>query len=313
MQAYLQLVQKVLALGEQRPNRTEVEGTGLFGDSLAYDLREGFPLPTTKSVNFKAVMAELRGFLAGATSAAAFRQFGTKIWDANANETPSWVQNPHRKGEDDLGKIYGYQWRKMDSIKIVQNVTPNDMLAGTDLIKRGYRVINIFEAGGVSQFVMQKSIDQMQELIDGIKANPYGRRHIVTAWNPNDLMEMALPPCHSFFQCYVTTDGYLDLQMYQRSADLFLGVPFNIASYAALLMILAELTGLKPRMLKLVFGDLHIYDNHRDQCETQLMRMPRELPEATICMLDSLDTIPEDAIQIHGYEPDAAIPAPMAK
>lgn len=278
MKIYQEMLSYVLACGERRINRTGIDTLGVFGAVFEHDCRTGFPLLTTKRVPFKAVIAELCGFLEGATSAARFRELGTKIWDQNANENKAWLANPNRKGEDDLGRIYGAQWRSW------------------------------FADGGSSIF----AIDQIQNLIDGLINDPQSRRHIVTAWNPGEVGKMALPPCHILFQCNVTNDNHLDLMMYQRSADLFLGVPFNIASYAALLHFLAHCAQLRPGKLHIVFGDLHIYENHIEQCSLQVSREPRILPELTIAPRFALHNICPEAFQLHGYDPHDAIKADMA-
>lgn len=274
MKSLLDLYSKTLGTGEARPDRTGTGVVGRFATLLEHDLRDGFPATTTKKLNYRAVFAELAGFIEGATSAARFRQLGTKIWDQNANENEAWLRNPVRKGEDDLGRVYGAQWR-------------------------------FWKGEGVE-------VDQLQELIDSINNDPYGRRHLVTAWNPAENKNMALPPCHILFQCYVSNDGHLDMLMYMRSVDLFLGLPFNIASYAALLHLIAKLTNKKPRRLTQVLGDYHIYANHVEQVKLQIEREPLALPELTIANITSLDQVTPETFQLHGYEHHPPIAAPMA-
>ena len=284
MKTYLDLIEKVLSEGEFRQNRTGTPSFSLFGEHFKHDLRSGFPLLTTKHVPFKSIIGELVGFIEGATTAARFRELGCNVWNQNANENQAWLANPYRKGEDDLGPIYGAQWRKWKGSAFISN----------------------------HGSLVYPCIDQLQNLIDSINTDPFGRRHIVSAWNPAVMDRVALPACHVFFQCYVSRDGHIDMQMYQRSADLFLGVPFNIASYSALLTLIGAMTGLQPRMLHISFGDLHIYENHFDQCMLQVGREPRRLPELTIASKFHFDNLVPDAFQLHGYDPHPAIKAPMA-
>lgn len=279
MEQYTKLLADTLYTGEERNDRTGVGTIGTFSRSLSFDLRDGYPLVTTKKVNYRAVFAELAGFIEGATSAARFRELGTKIWDQNANENEAWLSNPYRRGTDDLGPIYGAQWR--------------NWIANDD--GRTYSVI-----------------DQLQNLIDGILADPYDRAHIVSGWNPAVHDRVALRPCHVMFQCYVGNEGFLDMAVVMRSVDLFLGLPFNIASYAALLHLIAKLTNLKPRHLTYQLGDCHIYKNHVDQVVEQIARKPMALPELTVANIADLSEVTPDIFQVHGYESHPAIFAPMA-
>ena len=314
---YLQLLERTLIGGELRPNRTATPVKGSFGAVLEHDMRRGFPLLTTKSVKFDKVMAELCGFIAGATNAGDFREFGTKIWDANANENEEWLKNPHRAGTDHLGLIYGHQWRKQDSVKLVRYDEPNFSDRIDAYIDAGYQFQGSYTApddstrGAGITAVLYKRIDQLQELIDLMKRAPFSRRPIVNAWNPGDLGEMALPPCHMMFQCYARGE-FIDMQMYQRSADLFLGVPYNIASYAALLSALGMLTGRRPGRLRLVLGDVHVYANHVAQAKTQLDRQPRQLPTLKIKFETSIDALTPQHFVLEGYTPYGPLPAPMA-
>ena len=214
MKEYLNLIEHVLENGEEKTDRTGTGTLSTFGTQSRYDLREGFPLVTTKKVYFDSLLKELLWFIRGATNIN--DNLNTKIWDAWANK------------DGELGPIYGYQWRYWE--KFEPNTEGN----------------------------LEKShIDQLTQLIDGLKNNPDSRRHIVTAWNVADIDRMALPPCHTFFQCYVC-NGHLDLQLYQRSADVAVGVPFNIASYALLCMMIAQECNLKPRYFIHSIGDAFI-------------------------------------------------------
>lgn len=248
MKAYLDLLRHVLDHGETRSDRTSTGTLSVFGAQTRYDLREGFPLLTTKKVLFPAVVRELLWFLRGSTNINDDLSQHTPIWDAWADEG----------GE--LGPIYGYQWRNW---------------------------------GGTG-------IDQIQRVIDTIRTDPHSRRLMVSAWNVSDLDKMALPPCHTFFQFYVCNDE-LDCQLYQRSADLALGVPFNIASYALLLTLIAQECRLKARYLIHTLGDAHIYLNHIDGVKEQLTRTPFTPPSLRVAA-KPLDTIQYDDIELLNYQ-----------
>ncbi len=230
MKQYLDLVKDVLE-GEVRTDRTGVGTISVFGRQLRFDLREGFPLVTTKKVHLKSIIHELLWFLRGETSIKSLKEVGVSIWDEWADEN----------GE--LGPVYGKQWRSWEG-------------------PRG-------------------KVDQIERLIHGIKTNPDSRRHVVISFNPADLPEVAPPACHTLFQFYVSGDE-LSLQLYQRSADLMLGVPFNIASYSLFLMMVAQVCGLKPKEFVHTFGDVHIYQNHIEGAKLQLSREPKALPKMTI-------------------------------
>jgi thymidylate synthase len=248
MNAYLDLIRHVLEHGEARTDRTGTGTLSMFGMQTRYDLRQGFPLLTTKKVLFSAVVHELLWFLRGSTN----------INDNLTQHTPIWDAWADANGE--LGPIYGYQWRNW---------------------------------GG-------SGIDQIQRVIDMILSDPHSRRLIVNAWNVSDLDKMALPPCHTFFQFYVC-NGELDCQLYQRSADLALGVPFNIASYALLLMLIAKECHVKPRYLVHTFGDAHIYLNHVEGLKEQLSRSPYPLPSVRIAP-KPLSEIQYEDIELLDYQ-----------
>lgn len=253
MQQYLNLVEEVLANGVKKNDRTGTGTISIFGAQRKYDLREGFPLLTTKKVRYDGVLYELLWFLRGSTNINDDLKQHTPIWNAWADET----------GE--LGPIYGYQWRKWNKFTPVATAPEGGQLNNnTSFITKN------------PVLCAKSSIDQIQEAIDTIKKNPDSRRIIVSAWNVADLEEMKLPPCHLLFQFYVVS-GRLDLQLYQRSADIALGVPFNIASYATLLMMVAQECGLKPGIFTHTLGDAHIYLNHIEGIKQQLERKPYPL------------------------------------
>lgn len=238
MQVYLDLMKEILENGNDRNDRTGVGTRSLFGRQMVFKMNEGFPAVTTKKLAFKAVKTELLWFLAGKHDLEFLHENNCHIWDANAG-ADYW--KPKAKYKGDLGRVYGVQWRDWTG------------------------------ASG-------KKVDQISEVIARIKKNPTDRRLIVSAWNPAELDEMALPPCHIMFQFYVNNKK-LSLKMYQRSADMFLGVPFNIASYALLLNMIAQVTNLKADELIMTFGDAHIYNNHFGQVKEQLSRKPYPLPK----------------------------------
>jgi thymidylate synthase len=229
MQQYHQLMQTVLDNGTFKNDRTGTGTYSVFGYQMRFDLREGFPMVTTKKVHLRSIIHELLWFLKGETNIKYLKDNGVSIWNEWADEN----------GE--LGPVYGHQWRSWPA-----------------------------RDGG--------TIDQITNLIEMIKKNPDSRRLIVTAWNPADVDQMALPPCHSLFQFYVA-DGRLSCQLYQRSADIFLGVPFNIASYALLTLMVAQVCGLQPGDFVHTFGDAHLYANHIEQTKLQLSREFKPLPQ----------------------------------
>ncbi len=241
MYQYLSLIQEVLEKGEQKNDRTGTGTISLFGVQRKYDLREGFPLLTTKKVLFSAVVRELLWFLKGSTN----------IYDGLAQHTPIWNAWADENGE--LGPIYGYQWRKWEK----------------------------FEWDEHTKIYQKFHIDQIQKAIDSIKYDPDSRRNIVSAWNVADVPRMKLPPCHLLYQFYVV-NGRLDCQLYQRSADLALGVPFNIASYATLMHMIAQECLLIPGVFTHTLGDAHIYLNHVDGLKEQLTRNPKSLPTLSV-------------------------------
>ena len=269
MKQYLDMVRFVLENGEEKTDRTGTGTKSIFGYQAKYDLREGFPLLTTKKVLFKAVVRELLWFLQGSTNINEGLKEHTPIWNAWADE------------DGELGPIYGYQWRKWERF-----------------------------AKDESGHYRKEHVDQISHAIDLIKNNPDSRRIIVNAWNVADIPRMALPPCHAFFQFYVA-NGRLDCQLYQRSADIALGVPFNIASYALLLAMIANECDLTPGVFVHTLGDAHIYLNHIDGVTEQLKREPKSLPQLKIANKSLFDMTFED-IELVNYEHDAFIKFPIA-
>lgn len=285
------LMCEVLERGEPRADRTGVGTLATFGARAEWDLREGFPACTTKKLYYGQVRAELAGLLLGAESLQDFNRLGCTIWDANGSD-PRWVERQRFPG--DVGRIYGSQWRRWRSVGYGRG--PDN--------PQGYI-----------------EVDQLKRCVDGIRADPHGRRHLVSAWNPGELDLMCLPPCHVMFQFFASDQtmydlghgprGSLDLQFHMRSLDLFIGCPFDVASYATILHLVARHVGRAPRRLVMTVGDCHIYNNHRAQAEEALRRQPRRLP--TLELSDSASPfgfMPEDA-RLIGYDPHPPIAAPM--
>ncbi len=272
MKQYLDALRYVLDHGVDKPNRTGVDTRSVFGMQMRFNLADGFPAVTTKKLAFNSVKAELLWLLSGSSDVKKLQELGSHIWDANA-EAPYW--KPKARFEGDLGRVYGVQWRSWR--------TPDG-----------------------------REIDQLAEAIERIKTSPHDRRIIVTAWNPGELGEMALPPCHAFFQFYVA-GGKLSLQMYQRSCDMFLGVPFNIASYALLLSMVAQVVGLTVGEFVHTLGDAHIYRNHFNQVREQLARTPYSLPHLQLNTdVKNIDDFTMDDIALVGYTSHPSIKAAMA-
>jgi len=272
---YLRVLDKLLKDGVYREGRNGAT-LGLFGEQLRFDLSEGFPLLTTKKLHWKSILVELLWFIRGDTNIKFLHDYGVTIWD-------EWAD-----ANGDLGPVYGKQWRAWET----NEHNPEMDVAGA---VHGYNTIKI---------------DQLQNVIDGLKKDPHGRRHIVSAWNPAEIESMALPPCHCMFQFNVA-DGKLNCMLTQRSADWFLGVPFNVASYALLTMLVAKEVGLEPGEFIHSFGDLHLYTNHVEQAREQLSRQPRALPRVWIADKPIFDLLPHD-FNLLDYDPHPAIKAEVS-
>jgi thymidylate synthase len=320
VKGYLELLRTVLDEGAWQENRTGIRTKAISGAMLKFDLAAGFPAVTTKRLAFKSAMGELCGFLRGATSAAEFRALGCKVWDANANENAHWLASPYRQGADDLGPVYGAQWRRWPAIKRL----PADAHAALAQAARdGYRPLADVPGQGVT--LLERQIDQVRDCLDRIHARPNDRRILFHAWNPAQLDEMALPPCHLLYQFNVNTAGQeLSLCLYQRSVDSFLGLPWNLAEGAALLCLFARLTGYAPRWLTWFGADVHIYETHLPAVAEQLERAPHPLP--TLAIADRvpayaqtgryapqwLEQVRPEDFQLVGYQHHPPISAEMA-
>jgi thymidylate synthase len=293
MREYHDALREVLNRGSDRTDRTGVGTRSLFGLQTRYNIRGHFPAVTTKRLAWRAVVSELLWFIEGSGDERRLAEIlhGTRdpekktIWTANA-QADYWA--PKAQYEGDLGRVYGVQWRTWRKF--------NNMSWEDDLQVGHY-----------------ETVDQLQTLIDGIKRDPFGRRHILTAWNPGELDQMALPPCHVLSQFYVSDDGELSCQLYQRSADLFLGVPFNIASYSLLTYMIAQVCDLTPGTFVHTIGDAHIYLNHLDAVREQLSRTPLGLPVLRLDpTIGDINKFTMDDIFLENYESHPPIKAPMA-
>ena len=273
MQQYLDLLRKIKRTGNLKKDRTGTGTLSMFGYQMRFDLSNGFPMVTTKKLHLKSIIYELLWFLKGDTNITYLKDNGVRIWNEWANEN------------GDLGPIYGFQWRNWNN----------------------------------------EGIDQIKGVINSLKTNPNSRRLLVTAWNPSVLPDdnqsffkniqngkAALPPCHAFFQFYVT-NSKLSCQLYQRSADVFLGVPFNIASYSLLTIMIAQVCGLEIGEFIHTFGDVHIYSNHLDQVNLQLKRKPKTLPKIKInTAIDDIFKFTFEDFELVDYDPHPAIKAPVS-
>nr|WP_289056724.1 thymidylate synthase [uncultured Psychrobacter sp.] len=278
-QAYLDLLRHVMSKGSEKGDRTGTGTLSHFGAQMRFDLTDGFPLLTTKKVHFKSIVYELLWFLSGSTHVDYLQENGVRIWNewATAEQTARF-----NRPVGDLGPVYGHQWRNYGATKDENGRYNND------------------------------GVDQIAQVVKQIKTNPNSRRLIVSGWNPGEAEQVALPPCHTLFQFFVA-DNKLSCQLYQRSADLFLGVPFNIASYALLTHMIAQVCGLGVGEFIWTGGDCHIYQNHREQVELQLTRECYTLPTLTLNPdVDDIFAFRFEDISVNGYASHPAIKAKVA-
>lgn len=283
---YLHLLNHIVSLGKVRGDRTGTGTKGIFGAQMRFDLTNTFPLLTTKKMFFRGIKEELLWMLRGETNAKSLQDKGVHIWDEWATKEKCAIF--HRE-EGDLGPVYGHQWRNFGGTEKWDPV-------------QGRTTGEYYNDGW----------DQINWVLQEIKKNPNSRRLIVSGWNPAESTQVALPPCHTLFQFYVQ-DGFLDCQLYQRSGDMFLGVPFNIASYSLLTCLMARHCGLKPGTFVHTLGDAHIYLNHIDQVKEQLSRTPYSGPRLKLPeKVESLFTIDADSIIIEEYSSWPAIVGQVA-
>ena len=309
---YLDLARRILDEGTERQDRTGTGTKSVFGHQMRFDLQKGFPLLTTKRVYFKLIKSELLWFLKGDTNIRFLLENNNHIWD-------EWAFEKYVKSEDYTGPDmtdFGLRSQEDEAFKTVydeQMALFREQVLNDDAFADQYGSLgNVY---GAQWRAWQKKdggvIDQIQNVIESIKTNPDSRRHIVSAWNPEEVPTMALPPCHTLFQFYVQ-DNKLSCQLYQRSGDVFLGVPFNIASYALLTHLIAQETGLEVGDFVHTLGDAHLYLNHMDQINEQLAREPRDFPGITINKDKSIFDLEMGDIKITDYHPHKAIKAPIA-
>ncbi|EMX1382109.1 thymidylate synthase [Salmonella enterica] len=309
MQQLHDLYKKVLETGSYSEDRTGTGTIKLIGQQMRFNLQDGFPATTTKRLAWKAMSSELLWFLEGSQDERRLCEIlhGTR----DPEKRTIWTDNFENQGralgyiDGNLGPVYGKQWREWEDVIILPGIY-NEVTRHTDM---GYSLVERTISG---MYVMKRVIDQIEVLIDGLKNDPYGRRHILSAWNVGELDKMALPPCHSFSQFFVV-DGKLSCTLYQRSSDLFLGVPFNIASYSLITHMLAQVCDLEVGEFVWMGGDCHIYQNHVEQVKEQLSRTPKELP--TLWMdksITDIDSFTMSSFKLENYNPDAIIKAPMA-
>jgi thymidylate synthase len=322
MKQYLDLVRQVFEQGSWHDNRTGVRTLSIPGAMMRFDLQEGFPAVTTKKLAFKSAIGELVGFMRGSRSAAEFRQLGCKVWDQNANENRPWLANPFRMGQDDLGPVYGVQWRRWPAYKVLPATQAAQIESA---LAKGFTVVARFDDAGVQQVLLYKAIDQLRQCLDTILATPSDRRILFHGWNWAQLDEMALPPCHLLYQFLADkSSGELSLCLYVRSNDLGLGTPFNLAEGAALLHLVAHLTGYEARWFTYFIGDAHIYENHVEMLQEQLKREPYPAPRLAISERvpayartgkyepEWLEKVEPSDFSLVGYRHHAHLTAPMA-
>ena len=306
MKQYIDLLNDILRNGTDKEDRTGVGTRSIFGYQMRFNLQNGFPATTTKRLAWKAMVAELLWFIEGSRDERRLaeithgsRDGGETVWTENA-EAPYW--KPKAEFNGDLGRVYGVQWRYWRKSGLWNNkIQPMTL----DLYGQGV-------SSGTISYPGYEYVDQLINLVDGLKKDPSGRRHILTAWNPGELDLMALPPCHCFAQ-FDVTNGKLSCQMYQRSVDSFLGLPFNIASYSLFTHMLAQVCGYEVGDFIWVGGDTHIYRNHFEQTELLLTRTPKQLP--TLIMNKNVKNITDFKLsdfELENYDPYPAIKAKMA-
>ncbi|GGA26965.1 thymidylate synthase [Psychrobacillus lasiicapitis] len=313
MEQYLTLCKHIMENGTEKGDRTGTGTKSVFGYQMRFDLAAGFPLLTTKKTAFRLVVSELLWFIKGDTNVKTLIEANNHIWDEWAFE--KWVESDSYTGPDMTN--FGVRAAKDPDFKAI--VDEQMKIFCTKIVEDEQFAEKFGDLGPVYGRQWRswpakngETIDQLQTVIEQIKVNPDSRRHIITAWNPAEVEEMALPPCHAFMQFYVA-NGKLSCQLYQRSADVFLGVPFNIASYALLTHLIAKECGLEVGEFVHTLGDAHLYANHMEQVETQLARTPRSLPRLSLS--DEKESIYDyeiEDIKIEGYDPHPRIKAPIA-
>jgi len=325
MKQYLDLVQNILDNGAWQQNRTGIRTKSMPGAMLRFDLQQGFPAVTTKRLAFKSAIGELVGFLRASRSAVDFRTLGCKVWDQNANENQLWLSNPYRLQEDDLGPVYGVQWRQWPAYKLIDTTQSKASEQIANAETHGYRQMGWVEELGIRYVLLYKAIDQLKQCLDTIMTDPGNRRILFHGWNWAQLEEMALPPCHLLYQFLAnTSQREISLCLYIRSNDIGLGAPFNLTEGAALLHLVGRLTGYKPRWFTYFIADAHIYENHVEMLQKQLKREPFAAPQLVLAERipnyavtgkyesDWLEKVEPSDFRLEGYQHHAPLTAPMA-
>lgn len=315
MQNFHDLLSHLADTGQYKPNRTGVGTYASVGHMLKFDLAHSFPAITTKKLAFKTLTAELIGLFRGFDNAANFRALGCPIWDQNANETPSWLANPNRKGVDDLGRIYGVQWTKWRDTRVVHAQAQAQQMVQ----EGGYTLVAADPARAT--WVVERTINQLEEALRTLLTDPFNRRIIVNGWRPDEADLQCIPCCHVGYQFLVMPDGTLHSTLWQRSFDAFLA--FNVPTLALLTHVMARLAGLQVGTATMFISDAHLYENHLEQVRTQLAREHFEPPQLgiseTLQKVGSLAEIkgaferiePRD-FWLEGYQSHETIKAPMA-
>lgn len=329
MKQYLNLVQEIFDNGSWQDNRTGIRTLSMPGAMMKFDLQEGFPAVTTKKLAFKSAIGELVGFMRAYRSAADFRALGCKVWDQNANENAQWLANPYRLQDNDLGSVYGVQWRQWPAYKVIDLSQPQSAAQVADALSRGYQQIgtveDVGENGKTTSALLYKAIDQLRQCLDTIMTDPGNRRILFHGWNWAQLEEMALPPCHLLYQFLVNqSKREISMCLYIRSNDVGLGTPFNLTEGAALLHLVGRLTGYTPRWFTYFIGDAHVYENHVDMLQEQLRREPFPAPKLVLSERipdyavtgkyepEWLEKVEPSDFWLEGYEHHAPLTAPMA-
>lgn len=351
MKEYLALIDRTMKNGELHQNRTGIDTIRTDGEMMRFNMEDGFPAVTTKKLAFKSVIGELCAFMRSSRSAADFRALGSKVWDQNANENLAWLENPFREGTDDLGPVYGVQWRKWPAFKVVPFVMDHHSRAEKEKLNAQHDFLtntgweqygdtndgtDVECRGGDSEeegqdcwvpngIIYHKEIDQFGDCLKTIVNNPDNRRILFHAWNPAELDAVALAACHVLYQFIPNKNTKkMALIVYLRSNDLGLGAPFNIASAGAIQELVCRLTGYEPSTLTIFIGDCHIYVNHLDMVTEQMSREPLARPKLVISDripkftdtgvldLSILETLTNDDFWLEGYEHHPNISAPMA-
>ena len=310
MKQYLDVLKDVIDNGIDRPDRTGTGRRSVFQRTMRFNLQKGFPIVTTKKVNFNSVKEELLWFLKASQDNKELQKVGVHIWDDNANAS-YW--KPKAKFQGDLGRIYGVQQRKYRGINDRVFDKLDSIIQCLEEDSNNIDMMAVINALNETRKELILEVDQLSRIIENIKKDPYGTRHIMTAWNPAELDQMALPPCHDVISHFFVADGKLSFFMYQRSCDMFLGVPFNISSSSLLLSMIAQVTNLEPYEFIHQLGDAHIYHNHLEQVKIQLQRESLPLPILRLNPeIKNIDDFKADDIQLIDYKSHPFIKASMA-